>query len=172
MMPILAFIQLLTMISWAAENPVMNLDRIETVTADRIQAGVLNPILGPGKSSAFVRLTLIVKNDVDYSERGGVGKSSRALSDAKGAASKPSSTGEPIADDDDRTQESHQSVDKTNDRTAVSREYADFKIVVLHDEKLPPKKIEEVRAALLAIYEPELKAGDIRFQAASFAALK
>lgn len=171
----LALMPLLTVLSWASEDSVTILDRTEAAVADRMQTGVLNPILGAGRSSAFVRMTLIVKNDDDYSLRSGEGKTTRTLAPSGAAASSGSLSGFDLnpstgskAGDDDRTQEARQGVGKRNDRAAVSREYSDFKIVVLHDEKIPPKKLEDARRALLAIYGPELKSGDIRFQSAPF----
>jgi hypothetical protein len=44
-----------------------------------------------------------------------------------------------------------------------------MKVIVLHDENVPPKKLDDVRHALLAIYSPGLPNANIRFQAASFA---
>jgi hypothetical protein len=54
----------------------------------------------------------------------------------------------------------------------LSRAHEDLKIFVLLDEGTPPEKIKEVNSALLAVYGPELKPGDVRFQTASFSAAK
>jgi hypothetical protein len=182
-------------ISTAAENSALIVNRIEDDVADRIQAGVLNPILGPGRSSAFVKLTLVVKSDGDSTERGGEGKSTKVrkgpasddddlskdfsshaqpgiVASAANGGSAAGASLEPMTGDNGRTQEAHQRLEKTTDRTALSHEYEDLKIFVLLDERTPPQKIEEVNAALLAIYGTELKPGGVHFQAASFSAAK
>jgi hypothetical protein len=179
----LMLLPLLAGLSMAAEDPALTLDRIEGSVTRRIQTGVLDPILGQGRSSAFVKLTLLVKRDDDRTERAGEGRMTRTRTrkdlhgDAdfdKGSASdaasatRPDSTSEQSVGDDQRSQESHQTKGKTDDAATITSEYKDLRIVILHDDKAPPKKLEQVRAALLAIYGPDLKADDVRFQAASF----
>lgn len=171
----LTLLALLSGTARAVENPADAIDRAEAAATDRIQTGVLNPILGAGKSSAFVRLTLIVKSDEDYSGRGGEGKATRtslsgrveastaALSGIALDASTAAKTGE-----DERTQESSQTVAKGTDREVISRLYSNMRIVILHDENVPARKLDDVRRALLAIYGPGMMNGDIRFEAASF----
>lgn len=176
----LMLMPLLSAISWGAYDSVLTLDRVEAEVTDRIQTGVLNPILGAGKSSAFVKLTLAVKTEVEDSRRSGEGAArTRIAASPSVTASSGSFSGfaldlstAPRAGDGERTQESRQTKGLTNERTAVLREFEAFKIVILYDENILPKALDDVRRALLAIYGPELKIGDIRFQSASFSPSK
>ena len=172
----LALLPILSSLSWAVDNPAAALDRAEASATERIQTGVLNPILGTGKGSAFVKLTLVVKSDEDYSGRGGEGKATRTSISGRLAVSTGVFSGFELdpstaakTGEDERTQESSQTVGKASDRSSISRIYSDMRIVVLHDENVPTKKLDDVRNALLAIYSPGLMNANIRFQGAQFA---
>lgn len=171
----LTLLPLLAGASRAVDNPAAAIDRAEASATDRIQTGVLNPILGAGKSAAFVRLTLVVKSDEDYSGRGGEGKTTRTSLSGRVEASTGALSGIDLdpstaakTGEDERTQESSQTVGKATDRASISRLYTNMRIVVLHDENVPAKKLDDVRSALLAIYSPAVMNGEIRFVAASF----
>lgn len=156
----LALVAFLAVISSAEENPALAVHRIEADVADRIQAGIANPIFGAGKSSVNVRLKLVVIRDENSDQKGGEGRSKKKL--------KPEPAQNKSPGGDERTQESHQTADKTTARSEISLEYSDFKIVILHDAKIPTQKLEEVRAALVAVYGPELKPANIQFHSTVF----
>ncbi|MBI5881522.1 MAG: hypothetical protein HZB91_00225 [Elusimicrobia bacterium] len=63
--------------AWAGYDDFSTLHQIETETADRIQAKIVDPILGPGKASVFIKLRVEVKQEVERAARFGAGHAGR-----------------------------------------------------------------------------------------------
>ncbi|MDD5302530.1 MAG: hypothetical protein PHS14_05405 [Elusimicrobia bacterium] len=178
----------LVLTSWADDDSLMTIHRIETETADRMQARVLDPILGAGQSSAFVKLKLEVKREYEYSDRTGEGlatkikvKNEISLSTAaqtQDLENDPPFEGFGFADStrspyqqtngQKQTQEARQAKGVKEERISVSNQYLRFRVVILHDAKAPAGKLAGVRSALLAIYKQENM--DIKFHPVEFAA--
>jgi hypothetical protein len=78
MMIILLYALFFTPCVWAEDyDAVMTIHRIEIETAEQIQSQVLNPILGPGQSSVFVKLALETRSEGVISNKAGEGGSTR-----------------------------------------------------------------------------------------------
>lgn len=191
-MKLLLLLPLLALTSSAQEDSLLTIHRIETETADRIQSRVLDPILGAGQSSAFVKVTLEVKRAEESSDRAGVGRSGRVTSKAKIEASTstaiwdmdgdsifrgfgfgyPHSAKPPFEETQGQRQmqEAHQTKGTKEERVTLSNSYRGSRVVILHDAKIPPSKIAAVRAALVAIYKPDNL--DLNFHPVEFSALK
>ncbi|MBI2387288.1 MAG: hypothetical protein HYV14_14945 [Elusimicrobia bacterium] len=153
-MRILLLLPFFVLTAWADDESLMTIHRIETETADRIQAKVLDPILGAGRSAAFVRLSLETKRDFEISDRSGEGRMTKTQSKAENG--------------DQQVQESRQTKGTKEERIASSIRYSAFHLTVLHDAKAPAAKLAAARSALLAVYEsekPEIKFHPVEFNA-------
>ena len=62
---------------WAGYDDVLAIHQLETETADRIQAGVVDSILGPGQATVFVKLRVEVKQEIERADRFGAGHAGR-----------------------------------------------------------------------------------------------
>lgn len=189
-MRLLFLIPLLALTTRAEDESLMTIHRIETETADRIQARVLDPILGPGQSSVFVKLKLEMKREREVSDRSGEGRSTTfrikneltlSTSPKTAGAEKDSwfwgigltdATRLPYQQSSghQQAQEASQMKGSAEERIAISGRYASFRLVILHDAKIAPSRIAAVRGALLAVYRSEN--ADIKFHPVEFSALK
>jgi hypothetical protein len=174
----LAFVLLpfLALTAWAEDESLMTIHRIETETADRIQTRVLDPILGAGQSSVFVRLALGAKRQYELSDRAGEGrlmtvktKTGIEVSTA-GAFGFDSDPSWQVPNGDKQIQESRQTKGAKEERIALSMSYSGFHLTILHDTKVPAGKLAAVRSALLAVYKSEKL--DLKFHPVEFSALK
>lgn len=167
-MKLLLLLPLLALTSSAQEDSLLTIHRIETETADRIQSRVLDPMLGAGQSSVFVKLALEAKRDYEQSDRFGEGRVAKVKVKNEIAIS----TGTGAQDPDERQeQESRQTKDVKETRLGMSNRYTGFHVAILHDARIPPSKIASVRTALLAVYKWE-SGVDINFHPVEFNALK
>ena len=175
----------------AEDESLMTIHRIETETADRIQARVLDPILGAGQSSVFVKLALETRRDYEHSDRVGEGQATKikvkneisisTTTKAKDLEKHPSFEGFGFADTTrppyqetngaKQVQESRQTKGVNETRLAMSNHYTGLHLAILHDARIPPSKIASVRTALLAIYKWE-RGVNINFHQVEFSALK
>jgi hypothetical protein len=158
----LLLLPLLALSASARENPALALQRLEAGMSDRIRTQVLDPILGPGEATAFVRLTLAVDSTRDGQKRMGEGETNKVLDEAPGPGARKS------ADKTDSHQLSRQTKSSGHERVVVSESYSDMRVVILHDSGVDAKKLDEVRTALVAIYKPDLKPAGVVFQSARF----
>ncbi len=150
----LSLLPFIALSSWCAEeNPATSIHRIEVETADRIQSGILNPVLGVGRSSVFVRLGLSVERHFENSDKGGKGRTTSTK------FQKPSPRPESdiyISSTTEIVQEAQQVKSQTEERATTSLRYTSFDAVILHDVNIPPKRLDAVREALTAIYKSEI----------------
>lgn len=190
-MRLLLVIPLLALAARADDRSLMTIHRLEIETADRIQNRVLDPILGPGQSSVFVKLALEVKQDYEHSDRLGEGQATKVkikneisiatTTKAKDSENHPVFEGFGFADTTrppyqetngaKQTQESRQTKGVKEIRLAMSYRYMGLHLAILHDARIPPSKIASVRTALLAVYKWE-SGVDINFHPVEFSALK
>lgn len=186
----LVLLPLLALTTWAEDDSLMTIHRLETETADRIQARVLDPILGAGQSSIFVKLKLEVKREYAYDDRSAEGQSTKIKSKTELVVATTTSTANTSENDslfksfgldnstippfqpnlEKRTQEARQSKGVKEERFTVSKRYTEFTVVILHDAKVPAGKLAGVRSALLASYRPENI--NIKFHTVEFSAPK
>ncbi|MBI5211268.1 MAG: hypothetical protein HY927_14945 [Elusimicrobia bacterium] len=72
--------------------------RIRTETADRIQERIVDPILGKGEASVFVKMELEARREREHSERWGMGVATREKNKAeKGSAAARSAGSSPAS---------------------------------------------------------------------------
>lgn len=188
-MRFLLLIPFLALAARADDESLTAIHRIETETADRIQAKVLDPILGAGQSSVFVRLRLDVKRTLELSDRVGDGQATKITVKNQLSISTAAKTKDPESDQFDgfgfsdfpkppyqaassqrRTQESRQTKGVKEERITISNQFPAFRLVILHDVNVPPGKRANVRSALLAVYKSENL--DLKFHPVEFSALK
>lgn len=188
-MRFLLLIPLFALTARADDESLMTIHRIEAETADRIQARVLDPILGAGQSSIFVRMKLEVKRTHELSDRVGIGRSGKIASETKVSASSGTTVWDMDSDSlfmgflsnfvkppfeatagQKQLQEAHQTRGTKEERVTLASERIGLRLVILHDAKIAPGRIAAVRAALLAVYRSEH--ADIKFHPVEFSALK
>lgn len=151
----LAILPLITLSAWSSDVDIaMGIHRIEIETADRIQTGIVNPILGPGRGFVFVRLELTVEHQIESSDKGGQGRTTSTKLQKPGPGSDleiyfSSST--------EIMQEARQVKNLKDDHHRLTRRYAPFEVIILHDLNVPRKKLEVVSAALTEVYKGDLK---------------
>lgn len=183
---LLVLLPFLALMARADDGSLMTIHRIETETADRVQARVLDPILGAGQSTVYVRLALEMKREYQHSDRLGEGQTTKVKSRVEPAVATTTTTmnaNEGDAQcfgfgncakspyDEKQTQESRQTKGVKEEVFAVSYRYTGFHLVILHDAKISPSKIAAARTALQAIYKRE-SGVDINFHPVEFSALK
>lgn len=120
----------------------------------RIQAKVLDALLGPGKAFAFLDLKAELKTSEEEEGKSGTGEARTKLPDAG-----------------QKTQEqmARQTRGSSEKKVSSRLELKAMKLRVLYDAALPQERLKAVRDALLALYPGALADGDIAFVAASFA---
>ena len=124
--------------------------RVELDLADRIQKQVLDHILGPGQSAAFVALDVEFRAEEESSFRDGVGVVETVQSVA-------ASTGTA------QSQKASQRKATWDSRLSVRRAAKKFSVRILYDQKLSPAEIAAAREALRALLQPQSRDADIRF---------
>lgn len=194
---VLVLLPFIALTAWAEDESLTTIHRIETETADRIQTRVLDPILGAGQSSVFVKLRLEVKREYEYSDRSGEGRSTKMRSkmeigvgttmvaspfqEVTEAFSGFGFSGTPThlkaanvpwqeSSEQKQNQEASQTKGVKEERYAMWTYHKDFRVIILHDAKVPQSKLSSVRSALLAIYKLEYP--KIDFHPVEFSALK
>lgn len=185
----LILLPLFTLTARADDESLMTIHRIETETADRIQARVLDPILGPGLSSVFVKLKLEVTRTHESSDHVGEGQAKKftvknELSISTAAKAKDleydlfggfgftDSVKPPYqaTSSQKQAQESRQTKSVKEERIGMRTYHKEFRLIILHDARVPQSKLSGVRSALLAICAPEHP--KIDFHPVEFSALK
>jgi hypothetical protein len=175
-MRILLLLPFFVLTARADDESLMTIHRIETETADRIQAKVLDPILGAGQSAAFVRLALESKREYETSDRAGEGRLTKVKTKTEVGVSTAGTFGSEsdprwqVPDGDKQVQESRQTRGVKEERVELSTSYKGFRLTILHDARVPPGKLAAARSALLAVYKSEKP--DIRFHPVEFSPLK
>lgn len=133
-------------------------------TEAKIQAQVLDRMLGPGRAYVFLETTAWFKGARSEEVKDGVGETRRVV--PKGSAG---DLGEGL-EGESSTQEQRASQQKrsvtAND--AFNLTMSSMAVRILHDASVPAKKLEAVKGALLALYPENLKAEDIVFVPAAF----
>lgn len=160
----------------ADDKSLMTIHRIETEIADRIQARVLDPILGTGQGTAFVRMALEAKREYEVSDRAGEGRLMKVKTKTEVGVSTSGTFGfesDPrwqVPNGDKQVQESRQTQGVKEERVELSISYLGLRLTILHDANVPPRKLAAAKSALLAVYKSEKP--DIRFHPVEFNALK
>jgi len=149
--------------------------RINSETESKIQAQVLDRMLGQGRAFAFLEMKAEVKSDSDETSKDGIGKlntrspESPAEMEAEGAdkaAGKKDGTNKKGTST--REQSASQVKKNAEKKDVVNFTLRSMKLRILHDAALSPDKLKAVKEALTALYPEKLKAEDISFVAASF----
>jgi len=138
---------------------------INSQTEAKIQAQVLNTILGPGKAFVFLEMKVEVKSSAAEESKGGVGEV-RTTSPEAPAANEAAAAGEEGKDiNKASTQEqSARQVKKSDEKKAVYKFTMDsMKARILYSAAVSPDKLKSVKEALLALYPEKIKAEDIVF---------
>ena len=140
----------------AAGGRLAALRRVNADAEAKIQAQVLDALLGRGKAYAFLELKAELLSTARSEAKSGTGEMSKSREEKKGDAG---------------LQKQHSTQDKKEseareDYTLVPRE---MKLRVLHDASLPEEKLKAVKDALTALYPGALKPEDVVFVPAAFA---
>lgn len=125
----------------------------------KVQAKVLDPILGPGAAYALLELKLRLEGSSEEHSRAGTGEAHTLLpaeSPAKGGTKTQNQT-------------AVQSKNSAENKTTLKLAPEAMKLRVLHDSALAQEKLRAAREALLALFPGVLKAEDIVFVPAGFA---
>ena len=138
----------------AAEAQILT-DALEA----KVQAKVLDPLLGRGAAYALLELKAQVDSSSEEHGRFGTGEAHTLLpveSPAKGGSKT-------------QNQKAVQSKNSSEEKTVLKLAPAAMKLRVLHDSALTPEKLKAAREALLALFPGVLKPEDIAFVPAEFA---
>ncbi|OGS55179.1 MAG: hypothetical protein A3J79_06565 [Elusimicrobia bacterium RIFOXYB2_FULL_62_6] len=135
-------------------------------TEAKIQAQVLDRMLGPGKAYIFLETAARFKGAISEELKDGVGETRRVLSkDPAGEPAEGADWEKGVSSQEQRASQQKRSV-SAND--AFELTVSSMSVRILHDASVPAKKLEAVKAALLALYPDKLKAGDVVFVPAAF----
>lgn len=143
----------------AGEDKLDTMRRITLETEAKIQAQVLDSVLGKGKAWAFLTMEAELL--------------SRSRSEAKSGTGEMQSSkeeGKSKADAKSQKQTAVQDKKEAESRRGYSLAPLSLKLRVLHDASVPAEKLKAVKEALAALYPGALKPEDIVFVPAAFAA--
>ncbi|MBI5239150.1 MAG: hypothetical protein HY926_01630 [Elusimicrobia bacterium] len=146
---------LLPSLAQAQESSPWTVFQVEMALADRLQEKVLDRILGPGQSAAFVSMDIEFAEEETSSSRDGLGRVDTVLSVA-------TSTGT------SQSQRASQAKGSRDSKSIVRREAKRLAVRVLYDQKLSGEEVTAAKKALETALEPYGKGADIRFVAAPF----
>lgn len=143
---------------------------INSQTEAKIQAQVLNTILGPGKAHVFLEMKVQVKSSADEESKGGVGEVRTTSPEGPAGNGAAAADKEEVrTDDKDKmkasTQEqSARQVKKSSEKKTVFKFTLEaMKARILYSADVSPDKLKSVKAALLALYPEKITAEDIVF---------
>ena len=124
----------------------------------KIQAQVLDAILGPKEAYAFLELKAELTDSAETSGREGAGETRKTL------------PADPKARDGagEQGQTARQTKGSSESRTVLGFAPVSMKLRVLHDSAVPAEKLKAVKAALTALFPGSLKPEDIVFVPAPF----
>lgn len=125
----------------------------------KIQARVLDPVLGPGAAYPFLELKAELAVSAETEAKTGTGEARTKLPGTAG------DTGG-VKEQDQTAKQTKGSSEK---KRVTSLTPAAMKLRVFHDAALPQEKLKAVREALAALFPGRLKAEDITFVPAPFA---
>jgi hypothetical protein len=135
-------------------------------TEAKIQAQVLDRMLGPGQAYVFLETTVWFRGAISEEVKDGVGETRRVL--AKEPAADPGAGLDSEKGDSSQEQRASQQKRSATASDAFSLAVSSMTVRILHDAAVPQKKLEAVKAALLALYPAILPADKIIFVPAAF----
>lgn len=161
--------------SAGSDGQLGTLYRINSETESKMQAQVLDRMLGPGKAFAFLEMKAEVKSDSDETSKDGIGKLLTQMPETPGELEGEAADKEDVKKAG-KTKKGKSTKEQSASQVKKSAEKKDvfnftlrsMKLRVLHDAALSPDKLKAVKGALLALYPEKLKAEDISFVAAAF----
>lgn len=137
------------------------LDALQRLGADaetKIQAQVLDALLGKGKAYAFLEMKAELYSTSRSEAKSGTGEMTNSKGEGKGKAEEKS-----------QKQTAVQDKKESETRKEYSLVPREMKLRVLHDAALPAEKLKAVKDALTALYPGALKPEDVVFVPAAFA---
>ncbi|MDO8804074.1 MAG: hypothetical protein Q7R35_06570 [Elusimicrobiota bacterium] len=146
---------------------------INSGTEAKIQAHVLNSMLGPGKAFVFLEMKAEVKSTSDEESKGGVGEV-HTTSPERSVENEAAAMGKEEAkkngkDKKTASEQSARQVKKSAEKKVVFKfKVESMKARILHSAAVSPEKLKAVKEALLALYPENIKAEDIVFVPAVF----
>lgn len=162
--------------SAGSDGKMGTLYRINSETEDKIQARVLDRMLGPGKAFAFLEMKAEVKSNAEETSKGGVGKIHTVSPEGQAEMEEAAADKEelkqagPGAKGVSTKEQSARQAKKSAEKKDILRfTMSSMKLRILHDAALSPGGLKAVKEALLALYPEKLKAEDIAFVPAAFA---
>ncbi len=190
------FLALLSACSAAGENLDPNPEsvyRLKLEVAGQIQAKILEPIMGAGKSYAFADFEPEVRRERVATDRHGSGISRKrhrreyvddsfsaeVSSDALVIASSGSAVGfsgqgvqaggleGPVYGVSE--QRAEQTKDSDEESLKFNLQLTDLHVLVICESGVAPEKLEAARTVLLAVYAKELKPANLSFRLVAFA---
>jgi len=149
--------------------------RINSETESKIQAQVMDRMLGPGRAFAFLEMKAEVKSNSDETSKDGIGKLNTKMPESpaeletegtdKEEAKKADKHKKGLSTQEQSASQAKKSAEKKGVFNFTLRS---MKLRILHDAALSPDKLKAVKEALLALYPEKLKAEDISFVPAAF----
>jgi hypothetical protein len=136
--------------------------RLQTEVAERIQSQLLAPILGPGRSTALVKLDVELKHTEESASKSGAGSSSKDLT-------APDKSPERLAV---QKQEARDERTKGEATHVLSLHLRRLEVVVVHDQSLPADALRAAEKAIVDAYRLDPKASGVRLVPAPFAATR
>lgn len=134
------------------------LHRMNSDAEAKIQAQVLDALLGKGKAYAFLEMKAELFSTGRSEAKSGTGEMTNSKGEGKGEAEEKS-----------QKQTAVQDKKESESREGHALAPREMKLRVLHDAALPAGKLKAVKDALAALYPGALKPEDITFVPAAFA---
>lgn len=135
--------------------------RIGADLENKVQSQVLDAMLEPGKSYAFLEVKAELRASSEGEEKSGTGETRKKIS---GEEAPDKSEGR-----ENMQEQKARQVKRSLDRKETFRlELSGMKLKVLHDSAVPPARLKAVKEVLLALFRGKLEAADLIFVAAPF----
>ena len=156
-----------------AEGELGELSRLNSGTEAKIQAQVLDSILGPGRAFVFLEMKAQVKTTAEEESKSGVGELHTAKSQETEAAATGKEDMKKAGKDKKagsmQEQTARQVKNSSEAETVYELAIDHMSVRILHNADVSPDKLKAVKDALLALYPGNIKPEDILFVPAAFA---
>lgn len=150
----------------AEDGKVGALYRMNSETEAKIQAHVLDTLLGPGKAFAFLEMQVELRSLGESQSKSGTGEMSAEIGDAPLPGKDAVDPGSKEKKQKQRSSQTKKSAEK---KDSFGLEPRAMKLRLLHDASVPAGRLKAVVEALAALYPGSLKPEDITLVPAAFA---
>ncbi|HBA61912.1 MAG TPA: hypothetical protein DCZ92_14090 [Elusimicrobia bacterium] len=150
--------------AYAQEGRIDALHRLNADAESKIQAQVLDSLLGRGKAYVFLETKAEIKSSADEESKSGTGEIFIEGNDEAAAKGVEKREGK---DDKKKQTASHKKKSRDKKDVFVLKLRA-MKLNILHDAAVPAEKLKAAKEALVALYPGALKPEDVVFVPAAF----